>query len=1231
MAFNFQGSVPVPLALFGSLVTEMAPTAVPEGISVDCQDNVFAPGSTSSRPALQKVFAQPFPPVPGGTIGPYGTITYAKSYVTPTGDIQNLYFDSNGWLWMEDLTNTPGTYTALYHAAPGSYCKSVTAFGREYIAISDKLHGTGIALQWTGQWLDRVTQDGPGTAPTVISLALPSVQMPSSTAPAPALTITAIYPIATTLPYYTQIGIFIQVPATFPTLGQQVTISGTGTAFDGTVATVTALPANGEIIISAYFPLSQSAYVGSGTLTVGSSTPDVTMVRQNNVVTVLTATPHLLLVGYQAQITGVPAAGVGGGIATVAIDNEDDPGVALVTTATAHGLVPGQQVSLNGIGPIAVGGTIVSTSRQGGIVTVVTTTPHGLTVGANINTAGVGDTSFNTDVAVLSIPSPTSFTFLQNDVTNATSSGGTLTLSWPVPDTGTPYYYEVIAAPTPDSFQIAINYGDGTWTTGTVTLAWDGTFFVSAVPSPTSFQYQQYGPDATTTTVGTVTPYGQVSPGQHQMQVMFLTRNGYITRPSPPIEFTANGGQYLSITNIPVGPATSIVARILAFTSAQGAFFYYIPVAARDPQTGQLVSTATQINDNVTTAIVLDFSDNTLLAAIGISQPGNSLADQIVIDGALGFGFFGSRLITWGQRNVIQNLLNMSMSGGHNPNLAIGLENFPTGWNYLGPGNTGALSIADNPPGATWEIGATQAGPCGQLQQSMYLDAYQVPIATPSMQYTFRARFQVISTIPVPITKTPPGSVLVAKISSASTGFSATASIDLTQAAFGSGLAYGQANFTEETPITIPSDLVLTIYAEQSTNQGEFHVLVDEMSVIYTDTPYTDTILYGSYVNNPEAFDGESGQFGAVDDTRKVMAVAIIRSFLYLLTLEPSGRLHQTSQNGTTEPVGWEVDEIGANCGILSAFSLTTSQADDASAGGGEEWFAWASSSGARIFGGDQPWKISQEIQPDWVGALAANAPWSTAQGINWAAALTVWALNDPVARVIYFGLPTGEATAPNLIYPVNYRELDTPYQIAMSPPVHTSFAGKLIATDNTRKWTRWNLAMNGAVLMYRTPGVLSVVFLNGNGQAPGAAPGFGNVYTLNSAKYTDDDYGQIRPYYTTYFFVNHEAEIALQLGAARKTLKYAQAIQSGVGQMYLTIFCDDLSNPYPIAFSRYLPLISTHDTPYQGGSAYGERLALKFASYPLNPALSLDNGFTLNKVVAALAPTTHIPVRGSV
>ncbi|MGH9594014.1 MAG: hypothetical protein ACRD5L_13050, partial [Bryobacteraceae bacterium] len=340
--------------------------------------------------------------------------------------------------------------------------------------------------------------------------------------------------------------------------------------------------------------------------------------------------------------------------------------------------------------------------------------------------------------------------------------------------------------------------------------------------------------------------------------------------------------------------------------------------------------------------------------------------------------------------------------------------------------------------------------------------------------------------------------------------------------------------------------------------------------------PYLDRVLYGSYIDNPEAFDGLSGKFSPANDTRKIMTFGLIRGTLFLLTRDPSGRLHAVIDNGVTDPAGWSINEIGTNCGCVSAFGLTVSQADDASGGGGEEWLAWAAYSGARIFGGDQPWKISQEIQPDW-------------DNINPAAALRIWALNDPNKRVVYFGLPVGTATAPNLIYPVDYKNLDTAYQIGQAAPSTRGGGGRMMAGEYCRKWTRWNLTINGAALMYRQPTEqLYPVFLSGSGvdpANPGSPPaeGCGNVYVLCAGKLTDDCFGQISPYYVTYFFPSHQLEAVLGLGSQRKMLEFFQYLATGVGVLRISFLCNALDNAWPLNCIRDLALDPQFDIEHPG------------------------------------------------
>jgi len=149
--------VDVPLSLFSGTDSELSPPDCPEGISPDNQDVAFLPGSVQSRPAVRRMLT---------TAVPY-TIVYTKTYLQPNGDPVTLFFDSGGFLWVEDVNNSPGVYTQVASLSPDSFAQSVTAFGREYIAFSDLIHGTGTPYQYDGTYLDRVSQDGPGAPPVV--------------------------------------------------------------------------------------------------------------------------------------------------------------------------------------------------------------------------------------------------------------------------------------------------------------------------------------------------------------------------------------------------------------------------------------------------------------------------------------------------------------------------------------------------------------------------------------------------------------------------------------------------------------------------------------------------------------------------------------------------------------------------------------------------------------------------------------------------------------------------------------------------------------------------------------------------------------------------------------------------------------------------------------------------------------------------------------------------------
>ncbi len=1256
MAFNPSGAVDCDVSVFGSWCTETDPVNLPPGVSPDCPGCAFVPGNVFTRPAFQKVFN---PPLASGQ-----TITYGKSYVAPDGTIFNLYLASNGIMYSENVSTAPGTATALFTSFPNLYARSVTAFGREYIAISDGLHGQDAPLQFDGTNLDRVTQDGPGTPPTVTSVALPAVQMTSSgnTLTRQNNTVTGV----TATPNGLQVGYQVQISNVPDSNSTSVVQTNTSSnqVVNGAVWHLTSgqyrsqfnpgtsalgdfvaqgfgftIPSSATIlgVVATLSVVSQAATTGTvaqialweGGSQEGTAKSPATPITTTSTATAYGSPADLWGAALTPAIVNDPSFGFavscatdsirvflnfpftvqvfytlsGSGtiadIDTITINNEVTPGLALVTTNTPHGLVPNIFVSIVGVEPGTVA-NVAAAQWVAGTTTLTTSANHNLTPGAIIQVASVttstGSTtfSFNGTFQILQVPAPNQLiyaqvpiTALDPDVINATPSTGALTVAWPIPsNTPTPTYFQVESCPSPTTFYIQVTYSDATWTTGTVGFAWEGTFYVTAILSATVFQYQQYGPNGATSAVGTVTPFGQAAPGIHLCRLSYQTRQGSITRPSPWVQFIANGGQYIQVADMATGPP-NIQARILEFTGALGSQFYYLAVPGQ--VNGQIVSTATQVNDNTTTSILLDFSDNSLFAGTSTSIPGNNTPAQITLDGALGFASFESYLLTWGQRNRVTSLLNMGFDGGVTPSASF----TPTGWTQVAGANFGVeTSPRGNGLGGAWFAPGTST-----ISQSLYQDQTGTPIATPNTQYAYRALLSGVGT-------------LVAMISSASTGFTSTTTFNINT----SVPEFFQQDFSLETPLPIPSDMILSLTA---TSAG-LVVVVDEGSLIFTNTPYTNSILNVSYANNPEGFDGITGETGPGDDPHQVMDFATIADIPYILTLDPGGRLHEISATGTTLPSGWQVNERAANCGALSAFCLTKSQADDNSSSGGEEWFAWMSESGARIFGGNQPWKISQEIQPNW----NSGTDFPTDFELNLAAATTSYAMNDPVGRVIYFFMPLGAATSPSAIYTMNYRELDSAEAIAQSAPYRVGFSGKLVATDNTRKWSPWYIGMNGGARMYRSASELVPIFF------AGAVPGLitGNVYILNPNKFTDDDYGPIQSYYTTAALPSRDQEEALQLGSWRKIITYMGGFFSGVGNIVITLFPESLSNQWPLQCVRALSTTPIINLEYGGGNCEAYR-----TFYRITPqaATGTDQAFRMSRFVVSLRKS-RIGVRGS-
>jgi hypothetical protein len=161
----------IPVEIFGGLVTNIDPADLPPGVSPDCADVAFkpgVPGTVQTRPGMTLIVS----PIASA-------ITYIATYRDLQGNNRGIFFDNGGTLWQEF---PQGTFTAIgstSQQSPFGYAKSVTAFGSEFIAFSDGKFGLDIPRRYTasteGNTYDRLSQVGPGAAPTVVSGAAGSI------------------------------------------------------------------------------------------------------------------------------------------------------------------------------------------------------------------------------------------------------------------------------------------------------------------------------------------------------------------------------------------------------------------------------------------------------------------------------------------------------------------------------------------------------------------------------------------------------------------------------------------------------------------------------------------------------------------------------------------------------------------------------------------------------------------------------------------------------------------------------------------------------------------------------------------------------------------------------------------------------------------------------------------------------------------------------------------------
>ena len=462
---------------------------------------------------------------------------------------------------------------------------------------------------------------------------------------------------------------------------------------------------------------------------------------------------------------------------------------------------------------------------------------------------------------------------------------------------------------------------------------------------------------------------GNISPGAHQCVVIFVTRQGYWTIPSPPVTWTAAGGKKVNVTNIPTGPS-NIVQRFLAFTGAGGASFYQVPATMT-------------INDNVTTSLEVDFDDTILLAGVSM----DNLFANVELPDQLGVIAYSDRLFWWGERAKMPNWRNLSFDGGWD----VSGNGRPLGWQLGATFSAGgSRESSDVVWGDVYKItadGSTISR--GVIQQTALTDTDGNALLQSNTDYSVRARVKRTANL-------TQGTFRI-NCFSVSRGF------------FGTGMAVGALSASatyrefsaELMPSQIgplPSDLMLQVYADGTPAPNGEAFLVDNIEIFATNAAQNPSVIRASRNSDPEAYDGVQGLVEvAANNGQAVRAAFVIRSNLYFVK---ERSLYVTADNGSTEPAFWDVEEVSNAVGTPSVHGV----------GIGEDWAVIASRSGLYYFDGGQPQKISQEIQPTW-------------DAINWQYGSTIWVTVDTQHKRIYVGVPMGAATTPNEILTLDYTE----------------------------------------------------------------------------------------------------------------------------------------------------------------------------------------------------------------
>jgi len=738
-------------------------------------------------------------------------------------------------------------------------------------------------------------------------------------------------------------------------------------------------------------------------------------------------------------------------------------------------------ITPTGVGPYPSPYTIATATEAGNVVTVTVTGPPGnlvpqLQIGDFVHVSGVSVGAYNGDFQISAIPSPTTFQYILGVTALAPGAGGNAQFSLFQVNTTAPT--DIIAG------QTAI-------VSGVTVSAYNGTYTVRAVISPTQILLQGglAQDNLASSGNGTLTSSGNIIAGVHQITVMFVDREGYITAPAPPRSWTAGGSRRAAVSNIPIGPP-DIVARILAFTPISSDSFFYTTGTNQTIQYSEMV-----INDNTTTSAIIDFTDALLEAGTNVDD----LFDLVELGECSGVTSYSSRLFWWGERNKVLGFTNLTFDGGFTQSGQI----YPLGWTpdpiSFSGGGLAPTQVAGQAYSMTGDGVSTSIG---MIEQSAAFTAFGEPLLKPGVAYSVRVR--VLDGGGPGLAA---GNLLEIFLFSPSIGNIQTFSLNLFTAGLSTSVFKEYSGSFVVVNATIPADTQLRVFAAGVSGPIALNqkIYIDDIEFFETNNPLNIGLIRASKAEDPESYSGIDGFLQpAPENGQRIGACFTIRNIFYM---GKERSLYATQDDGVSEPSNWPIQEVSSKVGTFSVEGV----------GLGDEWAVIASETGFWYFTGGmitEDHKLSKEIQPTW-------------DSINWTYGHLISVVIDQKRKKIYVSAPFGSSTIANKVLTLDYTEGFGEMQEGVG-----------------RKWCPWSINAASVALVQRQDYTNKVFFGNSNGN--------GRVFQLDTTgTLFYDPLSNIDSFWQSGFF---------QM-PTRMNFGYLSGNITGFGNMLLYLVKGDLTN----------------------------------------------------------------------